>query len=126
ISTVIISLPHLSRDDLTKLTNHVQKYAKNVVLVPDLIGIAQINTELHYLFMQKLFLLKIKNNLHSLFNRIIKTVSDFIVVIILLPLLLPFIGIIALLIKLDSPGPALIIQERLGRKGRIFNCIKFR
>ncbi len=126
ISTVIISLPDLSRDELTRLTNHVQKYAKNVVLVPDLVGIAQINTELHYLFMQKLFLLKIKNNLHSLFNRLVKTIFDIAMVILVMPFFIPLVAIISVLIKLDSPGPAFIIQERLGWKGKIFNCIKFR
>jgi undecaprenyl-phosphate galactose phosphotransferase len=31
-----------------------------------------------------------------------------------------------LLIKLDSPGPAIFSQERIGRKGRPFKCYKFR
>jgi undecaprenyl-phosphate galactose phosphotransferase len=126
VSTVIISLPDLSRDELAKLTNHVQKYAKNVLLVPDLVGIAQINTELHYLFMQKLFLLKIKNNLHSTMNRIFKAMFDLFLGIIILPLAVPFLAVIAVLIKLDSPGPVFIRQERIGRFGRIFKCIKFR
>ncbi|MGA2141395.1 MAG: undecaprenyl-phosphate galactose phosphotransferase WbaP [Brevinematales bacterium] len=126
ISTVIISMPRLSRDELTKLTNHVQKYVKNVVLVPDIVGIAQINTELHYLFMQKLFLLKIKNNLHSITNHIIKTAADIIIVIFLLPFFLVFLAVISLLIKLDSEGPVFIIQDRLGYRGKIFNCVKFR
>jgi len=34
--------------------------------------------------------------------------------------------IIALAVKIDSPGPALFIQERLGYKKRPFRCIKFR
>jgi lipopolysaccharide/colanic/teichoic acid biosynthesis glycosyltransferase len=33
---------------------------------------------------------------------------------------------IALLIRWDSPGPVLYTADRLGRKGRVFKCIKFR
>lgn len=126
ISTVIISLPRLSRNELTKLTNHVQKYAKNVVLVPDLIGISLMNTELHYLFMEKIFLLKIKNNLHSFFNRLIKTVFDIILCILFMPFFLILVAVIVLFIKLDSKGPAFIIQDRVGKNDKLFRCIKFR
>ncbi len=41
-------------------------------------------------------------------------------------LLLPFFGLIALLIKLDSPGPVFHVQQRLGRGKRLFPCLKFR
>lgn len=40
--------------------------------------------------------------------------------------LLPLLPIIALLIRLDSPGPIFYIQERLGYWGRIFYIYKFR
>lgn len=40
-------------------------------------------------------------------------------------LLLPML-IIALIIKLDSPGPALFKQERLGKNGKAFTILKFR
>lgn len=126
VATIIISLPHLSREELSRITTNVQKYSKTVMVVPDMAGIAQINTELHYLFMQKIFLLKINNNLKSTVNRFTKSIFDVFVSIILMPFLLPVIGIIALIIKFDSKGPAFIIQDRLGRNDSIFRCIKFR
>jgi Undecaprenyl-phosphate galactose phosphotransferase WbaP len=126
ISTVIIAIPGISKEELTALTGNVQKYIKTVMVVPDLAGIAQLNTELHYLFMQKTFLLKINNNLKSTFNRMVKMIFDGILSILLLPFLLIFIAIFALMIKLDSRGPVFIIQERLGKNDIIFKCIKFR
>lgn len=39
---------------------------------------------------------------------------------------LPLFAIIALAVKLDSPGPVFYISDRIGKKGQIFRCIKFR
>ena len=38
----------------------------------------------------------------------------------------PIIAIVAVLVRLDSPGPVFFIQERVGLRGRIFRLIKFR
>jgi len=43
-----------------------------------------------------------------------------------LVLVSPLLALIALAIKLDSPGPVLFVQERVGRGGRLFKLIKFR
>lgn len=41
-------------------------------------------------------------------------------------LLFPALALIALLIRLDSPGPVLFIQRRVGKDGREFSFLKFR
>ncbi|MFT2818189.1 sugar transferase [Leifsonia sp. A12D58] len=41
-------------------------------------------------------------------------------------LLLPLLAVIALLIRIDSPGPVLFRQERCGRNGKTFSIVKFR
>jgi lipopolysaccharide/colanic/teichoic acid biosynthesis glycosyltransferase len=43
-----------------------------------------------------------------------------------LALTTPFLILLGILIWLDSPGPALYIAERVGRKGRRFQCYKLR
>lgn len=51
---------------------------------------------------------------------------SFIVAVIGLAVCAPLFGAIALAIKIDSPGPVLFVQERLGLHGRRFRLIKFR
>ena len=45
---------------------------------------------------------------------------------VLLLLFAPLLALIAFLVRLDSPGPVLFVQERVGRKGQIFRMFKFR
>jgi len=57
---------------------------------------------------------------------IIKRVFDVLVCGVGLLLLLPFLALIIVLIRLDSPGGAIFTQERIGRRGRRFKIYKFR
>jgi exopolysaccharide biosynthesis polyprenyl glycosylphosphotransferase len=56
----------------------------------------------------------------------IKRVVDFCAALILLALFSPIYGLIALLIKLDSPGPIFYRQNRVGLHGACFKAWKFR
>lgn len=57
---------------------------------------------------------------------LLKRVIFLVISFLMLVLLLPLFPIIALLVRLTSPGPALYRQKRVGRNGVIFNCYKFR
>ena len=56
----------------------------------------------------------------------IKRVTDLIIAGASLIIAAPLMGLIAALIKLDSPGPVFFSQARVGRRGEIFDMIKFR
>ncbi|HEY8149120.1 MAG TPA: exopolysaccharide biosynthesis polyprenyl glycosylphosphotransferase [Vicinamibacteria bacterium] len=43
-----------------------------------------------------------------------------------LVLLAPLLALVALIIKLDSPGPVFFVQDRVGRGGKRFRLVKFR
>lgn len=55
-----------------------------------------------------------------------KRVLDVALVLITLPLWLPVCALVAFAVKLDSRGPALFSQSRVGLNGRSFHVLKFR
>jgi Undecaprenyl-phosphate glucose phosphotransferase len=59
-------------------------------------------------------------------NALTKWIEDKVLGTLLLLLFLPFMAIIAALIKLDSRGPAFFVQERYGFNNKIIRVIKFR
>ena len=126
ISTVIIAMPSLSPERLSTLTADVQNHSANTMVIPDLKGIALLNTELLHLFSEELFLMNIRNNLKSASNRLIKRMFDMLVSIATMPLLLPLIALIGALIRWETPGPAIFAHDRIGKNGTTFRCYKFR
>jgi lipopolysaccharide/colanic/teichoic acid biosynthesis glycosyltransferase len=56
----------------------------------------------------------------------LKGLIDFVFALMLLPIVLPLMGAIALAIRLDSKGPLLFRQERVGYAGRNIIVYKFR
>lgn len=55
-----------------------------------------------------------------------KRLFDLVAALLGLVLLAPLLVLIALWIKLDSPGPVLFLQLRVGRGGKLFTIYKFR
>jgi len=58
--------------------------------------------------------------------QIAERVMDMTLCLLAMPLLLPLMAICVLAIRLDSPGPAIFVQERIGKGGRRFRMYKFR
>lgn len=56
------------------------------------------------------------------FKRALDVVLSSLALIILSPVMLA----LAILVKMDSPGPIFYLSERIGKKGRVFKCMKFR
>jgi exopolysaccharide biosynthesis polyprenyl glycosylphosphotransferase len=59
-------------------------------------------------------------------NVVIKRAMDVVVSLLVLIFLSPILALIAFLVKVESPGPVFYIQERVGKDGKVFPCIKFR
>jgi undecaprenyl phosphate N,N'-diacetylbacillosamine 1-phosphate transferase len=61
-----------------------------------------------------------------MYKRILKPLSDFILALIAFIILLPILLIVAIAIKIESRGPVLFKQTRIGLKGSEFKIYKFR
>jgi exopolysaccharide production protein ExoY len=59
-------------------------------------------------------------------QRFIKRTVDIVVSLVLFVVLLPFVLVFGHAILVDSPGPLLFMQRRVGRGGRDFSLLKFR
>lgn len=55
-----------------------------------------------------------------------KRLLDLAIAVPLLLLAMPLMLAAAVWVKIDSPGPALLVQRRIGRLGRPFGCLKLR
>lgn len=71
------------------------------------------------------FLENISSSSHIGYD-ILKRTMDAVVSLLLWVLLLPFFPLVALMIKLDDNGPALIFQDRIGRNNTLIKIVKFR
>ena len=61
-----------------------------------------------------------------MYQHFLKRVLDILLAILVLLVPLPLYIVIAIAIKVDSKGPVLFKQERLGKDGRVFRMYKFR
>jgi len=60
------------------------------------------------------------------FRQVLKRMVDILFSLTVLIVISPLLGLIALIIKMDSDGPVFFGQERVGKNGRIFTLYKFR
>jgi lipopolysaccharide/colanic/teichoic acid biosynthesis glycosyltransferase len=58
----------------------------------------------------------------AVFKRAFDMFFSFVAILIFSPIML----LIALLIRLDSPGPVIYVQKRVGKRGDLFTFLKFR
>ena len=85
-----------------------------------------MEVHINQLLPKRLFLMTVANNLAKPWNLWFKRGFDQVVGVILTLLALPVMGLIAWLIRKDSPGPIFYIHERLGQDRSTFHCYKFR
>ncbi|MDI6908010.1 MAG: undecaprenyl-phosphate galactose phosphotransferase WbaP [Thermoanaerobacterales bacterium] len=126
VRTLVVAAPGLPGPKLVSLVNRLQQSAEKVLVVPDLFGIPVVGVEADYFFNEQALVLRVRNNLANPLNAALKRVLDILAGGAALALCLPLFAVIGLAIKLDSPGPVFYRCKRLGRRGREFDCWKFR
>jgi len=122
--TLIVALPNLSPEKLAAAVDAANQAGAQVAFLSATELREQQWTEA--IDVDGLSLTPMLESFDRLHYAIAKRIVDLAGSLFLLALFAPLFFLIALLIKLDSPGPALFSQERVGRKGELFNMYKFR
>jgi undecaprenyl-phosphate galactose phosphotransferase len=123
---ILIAMPSLLEDKQLALVHELQPCCDNIYVVPQLWGLPMMNLQVDGFLRERVMMLKLSNSLAKPWNGWLKRSFDLFVGIVLAVIAFPLCVIVAILVKLDSRGPALFVQERLGYRGRNFHCLKFR
>ncbi len=123
---VIIALSGRSSSEVLDIVTLADDEAVEIKLYPDAFQLIT-NNGVSIGDVNDLPLIKIKSiALDSPVNQALKRALDIAVSIAVMTLTAPLMLLIALLIKLDSPGPVFFVQERVGLDGVPFPVLKFR
>jgi len=123
---LIVATPGMQSHELVGLVNRLQRRAASVTVIPDLFGMPVMGVEADYSFDEQMLSFRILNNLASPLNKFAKRVFDLVAGTIILIVALPIMLLIAVAVKLDSPGAAAFSHRRIGCGGKEFKCYKFR
>ncbi len=126
VQNILILTPKISPEKLNALVDSIFPLVKNVSYVPDTEEMPVSNMEMHRLYSENIVVLTVNNNLTRWYNMLTKRVFDYVLAFIGTVLISPFLVFIAILIKLESPGPVFYTHLRVGHNGEYFKCIKFR
>jgi exopolysaccharide biosynthesis polyprenyl glycosylphosphotransferase len=124
IDVVLIALNKTERTLLHDLILNCQGLNVEMMMVPDILELMTSQVQIQH--MEGIPFLGIKSPSLSTWNFITKRTFDLAFSLLVLLLLSPIFIIIAILVKLDSKGHILYLQERIGLDGELFKVLKFR
>jgi len=124
IDEVLVALPLRAHQELADLVLDLQSQPVSVRVVPDLFDLAFARTQIEDI--DGIPLVGLRDPVLTPFQRIVKRAFDVAVSSVLLIVFAVPMAIIALAIKLGSPGPIIFRQQRVGENGRLFWMLKFR
>ncbi len=124
IDEVIVALPGKAHEKLAKLVTSLQELRISIRVVPDLLEMAFARSTTEEF--GGMPLITLREPVLDPLQRFIKRVFDIAVSSIVLLAALPLMLAVALAIKLDSRGPVVFAQQRVGQNGRLFEMYKFR
>jgi len=124
VTDIVFALPRHAQDRLAHLLVSLWKLPLRVFTVPDFFDLGFPRTQVDYL--GGLTLIGLREPLIDGFQRVAKRLVDLVLGCVILVCVLPVMGVIAFAIRLDSPGPIIFRQQRVGENGRLFKMYKFR
>jgi len=123
--TLFVSSSH-SKESIEKILHEALLSRQEVIFIPTIKNFDFSDAHIIHLFNARSNLIIVENNLLNGFNRLLKSLLDYLLALFILPLLLLVIGLIAWKIKREDGGTVFFKQTRLGQYGKNFGCYKFR
>ncbi|MBN1218227.1 MAG: undecaprenyl-phosphate glucose phosphotransferase [Anaerolineae bacterium] len=124
IDEVIITLPWQYHRKIMSIMAQCERENIRVRIVPDVFQITLSRMQVEEI--AGVPMIGIKDVGLGGLDQLIKRAIDVTFSAVALILAAPLMGLIALIIKMDSPGPVIFAQERVGKMGRHFMVYKFR
>ncbi len=123
VDEIIVALPLRAHQRLIDLVSALTKLSVRISVVPDLFDLA------FYIRIDEfngIPMIGLREPAIDGFQRLAKRAFDMVFATIALILVAPIMVVIAIAVKIDSPGPIIFKQERVGENERIFRMYKFR
>lgn len=121
---VWICPPANDMSSIQPVLNELRHSTANIRLVPDMGAFQMVNNGLSVVLGMPM--LDISSSPMSGFNMIVKWLEDKIVASLILILISPILAVIAIAVKVTSPGPVIFKQKRHGWNGEEIEVYKFR
>ncbi|MDQ7017388.1 MAG: undecaprenyl-phosphate glucose phosphotransferase [Gammaproteobacteria bacterium] len=124
VDQVWIALPLSEAAELKRVLHLLRHSTVDIRYVPDLFGFKLLNQSISEV--AGMPVLDLSKSPMSGMNQFVKAVEDRLLGLLIFVLIMPFLLLIALGVKLTSPGPVLFKQKRHGWDGREIRVYKFR
>jgi Undecaprenyl-phosphate galactose phosphotransferase WbaP len=124
IHHALVAMPGAGRERLLQVVERHGSAFPHLLVVPDLFGLSSLWVAARDL--QGVVALEIRQQLLLPGPRLLKRALDLAATVVLGLVCVPLLALIALAVKLDSPGPVFYAQTRIGKGGRKFRAWKFR
>ena len=124
VDEIWVALPVWALDRLNLIMTELETVAVRVKVVPDYFSMALVRAKADTI--GGIPVIGLRDPVIEGFPRIVKRTFDIVIGAVLLLICLPFLLIITLAIRLDSPGRIIFTQKRIGENGGVFEMYKFR
>ncbi len=124
IDVVLVTLPFREVSRVMPVIDALADHQIRVCFVPDLEEM--FTSSLRVREIEGLPFLELRQVALHGFDRIAKRTFDIVVASALVVLFAPVLFVVAVAVRITSPGPVLYRQQRVGRDGRLFEILKFR
>jgi polysaccharide biosynthesis protein PslA len=124
VDRVFIALPWSAETRVRDLIYKLAVAPVHISLCPDLIGFNF--TDRPFIHVAGLPMLQVFDRPMSGWSHLVKSVEDRVLAACMLFLLAPLLGLIAVALRLDSPGPVFFRQRRYGFNNKLIEVWKFR